>query len=41
VENPSEAEINELLLLLQARIKECFDKHKASYGWENVQLTIK
>jgi 1-acyl-sn-glycerol-3-phosphate acyltransferase len=40
-ENPTNEQINELLEKLQEGVKELFDKHKAAYGYENFNLTIK
>eukprot|EP01035_Chromulina_nebulosa_P019352 gene19352-25217_t len=40
-ENPTQQDVNELLSILEVKIKELFDKHKAAYGWENVELIIK
>jgi hypothetical protein len=41
IENPTKEDIEKLLCLLEERIKETFDTHKAAYGWENVELIIK
>ena len=41
VENPSKEDVQKLLNLLEERIKELFDMHKAAYGWEKVQLIVK
>eukprot|EP01038_Epipyxis_sp_PR26KG_P006045 gene6045-8322_t len=40
-DNPTNEEITQLLEILQTKIKELFDLHKASYGWEHVELIIK
>lgn len=41
IENPTHEQINELLEKLQLGVQELFDKHKAAYGYENFNLTIK
>jgi diacylglycerol O-acyltransferase 2, plant len=41
IENPTKEDIEKLLCILEERIKETFDNHKAAYGWENVELIIK
>lgn len=41
IPNPSPEQVQELLNVLQVKIKELFDTHKASFGWKHVELTIK
>lgn len=41
IENPTKEDIAKLLTVLEERIKETFDTHKAAYDWENVELVIK
>jgi hypothetical protein len=41
IENPTESDIASLLLLLEDRMKDTFDKHKAAFGWGHVELVVK
>ena len=41
IENPSDSDIASLLKLLEDRIKDTFDKHKAAFGWDHVELVVK
>jgi hypothetical protein len=41
IEDPTPEDIAKLLQVVEDRIKELFDAHKAAYGWENVVLTVK
>ena len=41
IENPTKADIENLLAILEERIKETFDMHKEAYGWGNVELVVK
>ena len=41
IDNPTEEDVEKLLKVLEDRIKDTFDTHKAAYGWENVELVIK
>lgn len=40
-ENPSREEVQALLTKLEEAVRELFDTHKASFGWDNVELVIK
>ena len=39
-ENPTPEDIATLLQIVEDRIVEVFDNHKAAYGWENVKLAV-
>lgn len=41
IENPSQEDIDKLLVKLQDGITTVFDKYKTSFGWKNVKLVIK
>lgn len=40
-DNPTKEEIEELLQLLEEKIVNLFDMHKASFGWADVKLIVK